>query len=165
MTEKELMAMPPLTFPCHQLTLARGDKDQLKVFDPLREKFVLLTPEEYVRQNFVRWMIDALGYPKSHLANEVEIKLNSTKKRCDTVAYGRYCEPLIIVEYKAPSVDITQDTFDQIVRYNRELKARYLVVTNGLRVYCCIIDYDRDSYNFIRLVPHYNDAAGMPGVN
>lgn len=165
MKEQELKTLRPLSIPYASLRLAKDEKDNLKVFDPLRKKFVALTPEEFVRQNFVGWLTTHFGYPASLMANEVEIELNGTKKRCDTVVYGRQCQPLMIIEYKAPDVEITQNTFDQIVRYNRELKARYLIVSNGRNHYCCVIDYERDSYNFIRLIPQYNEAAGMPGIN
>lgn len=165
MTEKELKNLPVLAFPYADLKLVKDKDDNLKIYDILRQKYVSLTPEEFIRQNFVHWLINHHGYLKSHMANEMEIKLNQTRKRCDTVVFDRECSPLMIIEYKAPSVEITQETFDQIVRYNRELMAKYLVVTNGKRIYCCKLDYVNDSYNFIRLIPDYNEAAGMPGVN
>lgn len=165
MKEEDIKRLPPLSIPYANLRLAKDGEGNIKVFDGLRKKFVSLTPEEYIRQNFVNWLSTHLGYPMSLMANEVEINLNGTKKRCDTVVYDRKCEPLMIIEYKNPEVEITQKTFDQIVRYNREMKAKYLVVANGLKTYCCIIDYDRDSYHFIRTIPTYNEAAGMPGIN
>lgn len=165
MKENDVRKLPPLSIPYAQLRLSKDEDGELKVFDILRNKFVALTPEEFVRQNFVHWLISHHGYPQSLMANEVEIRLNDTRKRCDTVVYNRCCEPLMIVEYKAPDVEITQQTFDQIVRYNRELKARYLVVANGLQVYCCIIDYQRDTYHFIKNIPGFDDASGMPGIN
>lgn len=165
MTDADFKKLPPLSIPYADLKIARDEKGNLKIFDILRNKYIALTPEEFVRQNFVNWLISHHHYPKSLMANEMEINLNNTKKRCDTVVFDRECRPLMIVEYKAPDVSITQDTFDQIVRYNRELKAKYLVVTNGVKIYCCLIDYNRDSYHFIRLIPDYNEAAGLPGVN
>ena len=165
MKEQDFKALPALHLPYAELRIAKDEQDNLKVYDIIRRKFVSLTPEEFVRQNFVHWLSSSLGYPQSHMANEVEIKLNDTKKRCDTVVFGRECEPLVIVEYKAPSVEITQQTFDQIVRYNREIHAKYLIVSNGLRHYCCLIDYTRDTYHFIRNIPTYLDAIGMPGIN
>lgn len=165
MKEEDLKKLPPLALPIADLKMARDEKGALKVFDPVRKKFVALTPEEFVRQNFVAWLVNDFGYPISLTSNEVEIKVNDTRKRCDTVIFGRDCQPLVIVEYKAPDVDITQDTFDQIVRYNMKLKARYLIVSNGRQHYCCVIDYKRDSYNFIPKIPSYLEAAGMPGEN
>ena len=96
------------------------------IFDPVRRKFVALTPEEWVRQHFVNYLISDKGYPKELLANEVPLKLNGTCKRCDTVAYNRFLTPLMIVEYKAPHIEITSSVFDQIVRYNMVLHVRYL---------------------------------------
>ena len=110
------------------------------IFDPVRRKFVALTPEEWVRQHFVNYLISDKGYPKELLANEVPLKLNGTSKRCDTVAYNRFLTPLMIVEYKAPHIEITRTVFDQIVRYNMVLHVRYLAVSNGFSHFCCKID-------------------------
>lgn len=165
MKEEELKALPPLSFPYSQLKLVKDGEGNIKVFDQLRNKFMVLTPEEFVRQNFVSWLVKDFGYPRSLMANEVTIKLNDTSKRCDTVVFDRMGKPLMIIEYKAPNVEITQSTFDQIVRYNIELKAKYLVVTNGRNNYCCVVDYTRNTYNFIRMIPSFNDAVGMPGIN
>lgn len=165
MTEKELRAMPPLNIPVGRLKIEEDKAGILKIFDTFRNKFVILTPEEWVRQNFANWLVEAHGYPRSLMANEYEIKLNGTRKRCDTVVFGRQCEPIIIVEYKAPDVEITQNVFDQIVRYNLELKAKYLIVSNGLRHFCCVMDYKNNSYNFIPVIPGYDQAAGMPAEN
>ncbi len=145
----------PLNLPPAQLRLSRGN-GVIKVFDRLRKKHVVLTPEEYVRQNFIAWMIDYLAYPSSLMANEIGIDLNGTKKRCDTVVFNSDGSPFMIVEYKAPDVAITQQVFDQIVRYNMVLHARYLTVTNGLRHYCCRMDYANRSYNFLPSVPVYS---------
>ena len=106
-----------------------------EVFDPLRQKYVVLTPEEFVRQHFTAWMQGRYHYPASLMANEVGIVVNGTKKRCDTVVYDRNGNPLIIVEYKRPDVAITQNVFDQIVRYNMLLRAKYLIVSNGCNHY------------------------------
>lgn len=165
MKEEDLRKLPSLSIPYADLRLAKDSEGNLNVYDKLRKKFVRLTPEEFVRQNFISYLTDALGFPASLIANEMTIKLNNTSKRCDSVVFDRAGEPLMIVEYKAPDVEISQATFDQIVRYNMELKARYLVVFNGVSQYCCRIDYTNGSYNFIRKIPTYNEAAGMPGVN
>lgn len=164
MKENELKKLPPLAVPYAELKIAKDEEGNLKIFDILRNKFVNLTPEEFVRQNVVNWLIKDLHYPKSLMANEVEIILNDTKKRCDSVVYNKDCQPLMILEFKAPDVEITQSTFDQIVRYNRILKAKYLVVSNGLRQYCCVIDYEKETYHFIPKIPDYAEAC-MPGVN
>lgn len=147
----------PLSLPPARLQL-RPDGDSRRggaeVYDRLRAKWVALTPEEWVRQNFVDFLIENRGWPRALMANEVAITLNATSRRCDTVLYTRSLQPLCIVEYKAPEVAITQKVFDQIARYNSVLQAPYLVVTNGLRHFCCRYGGDA-GYTFLRAVPTY----------
>ena len=127
------------------------------IFDPVRRKYVALTPEEWVRQHFVNYLITHKGYPKELLANEVPLKLNGTSKRCDSVAYNRFLAPLMIVEYKAPTIEITSAVFDQIVRYNMVLHVRYLAVSNGISHFCCKIDYENLTYSFLEGIPEYKE--------
>ena len=127
------------------------------IFDPLRKKYIALTPEEWVRQHFVHFLTDFKGYPKGLLANEVQLNLNGTKKRCDTVLYNKDLSARMIVEYKAPHVEITQAVFDQITRYNMVLKVEYLIVSNGLRHYCCRIDYNTMQCTFLPDIPAYTE--------
>lgn len=148
--------MLPLNLPPCSLKIS-NDADKYSVFDVLRKKYIVLTPEEWVRQHFVHFLIEHKGFPQALLANEVQIRLNATKKRCDTVLYRRDLSARLIVEYKAPSVEITQAVFDQITRYNMVLKVDYLIVTNGLQHYCCQIDYTRQTYCFLPEIPAYNE--------
>ena len=104
----------------------------------------------------MNYLITNKGYPKELLANEVPLKLNGTSKRCDTVAYNRFLTPLMIVEYKAPHIEITSSVFDQIVRYNMVLHVRYLAVSNGISHFCCKIDYENLTYSFLEGIPEYN---------
>lgn len=129
----------------------------LKVFDPLRKKYVALTPEEYVRQHFTAWMTGSLGYPASLMSNEVSLKLNKTSRRCDTVVFRSDGSPSVIVEYKAPTVAISQNVFDQIARYNMVLRSRFLIVSNGLSHFCCEMDYGRDTYRFLPFIPVWSE--------
>jgi hypothetical protein len=131
--------------------------EKLTVFDKLRRRFVALTPEEWVRQHFVNFLITAKGYPPSLIANEIQINLNNQKRRCDSVIYDRNLTPLMIVEYKAPEVAITQNVFDQIVRYNIVLRVGYLIVSNGLNHYCCRMDYENQTFEYLPDIPAYND--------
>ena len=131
------------------------------VFDVLRRKYVALTPEEWVRQHFVHYLIAQKNYPAECIGNEVSITLNGTRKRCDSVVYGQQAEPLMIVEYKAPNVDISQQVFEQISRYNFKLKVGWLIVSNGLQHYCCQIDYESGSYRFVEDIPTYDDIKGV----
>ena len=127
------------------------------IFDIVRRRYVALTPEEWVRQHFVHFLIAHKGYPQALLANEVSIRLNNTVKRCDTVLYRRDLTARLVVEYKAPHVEVTQEVFDQITRYNMALRVDYLIVSNGLSHYCCRIDYVRNAYHFLPDVPCYSD--------
>lgn len=148
--------MLPLNLPPCSLKISNG-AGKYSVFDVLRKKYIALTPEEWVRQHFVHYLIEHKGFPQALLANEVQIRLNATKKRCDTVLYRRDLSARLIVEYKAPSVEITQAVFDQITRYNMVLKVDYLIVTNGLQHYCCQIDYTRQAYCFLPEIPAYSE--------
>ena len=139
------------------MRISRDRNNNIKIFDSIRKKFVSLTPEEYVRQHFTNWLINYLHYPMGLIANEVNISLNSTIKRCDTIVYSNTGDPMMIIEYKAPHISINQNVFDQIVRYNMVLKTKYLVVSNGMQHYCCIIDYENNSYQFIPHIPTYEE--------
>ncbi len=130
---------------------------KLTVFDRLRRKFVALTPEEWVRQHFVNYLIEEKGYPQVLMANEIQINLNNQKKRCDSVVYDKELTPLVILEYKSPEVNISQAVFDQIVRYNIVLKVKYLIVSNGLNHYCCKMDYESQTFDYLPDVPVYNE--------
>lgn len=125
------------------------------IFDVIRKRYVALTPEEWVRQHFVNYLIVHKGFPQSLMANEVNLNLNGTKKRCDTVLYKRDLSARVIVEYKAPHIEITQNVFDQITRYNMVLRVDYLIVSNGIQHYCCLMDYDNQSYTFLKEIPNY----------
>ena len=127
------------------------------IFDVIRRRYVALTPEEWVRQHFVHFLLAHKGYPQALMANEVQVQLNGTKKRCDTVLYRRDLTARMIVEYKAPEIEITQKVFDQITRYNMVLKVDYLIVSNGLQHYCCRIDYEHNSYTFLQDIPEYQN--------
>lgn len=125
------------------------------IYDPLRHKEVALTPEEWVRQHFVNFLITVKGYPPERIANEVSIRLNTTSKRCDTVIYDDFLQPLVVVEYKAPEIAITDSVFEQISRYNSVLRVPYLIVSNGLTHYCCRMDYRTMQCGFMEAIPSY----------
>ena len=125
------------------------------IFDFLRRKYVALTPEEWVRQHFVHFLVEHKGYPKGLLANEVELKAGEKRLRCDTLLYTADMHPRMIIEYKAPTIQIQQKTFDQISAYNLLLKVDFLIVSNGLQHHCCKMDYDTQSYTFLEGIPDY----------
>lgn len=147
-----------LNLPEFDIQLRRDDATgAMQVYDQLRQKWVALTPEEWVRQHFVNYLITEHGYPRALMANEVGLRLNNTLRRCDTVVYSRSAEPIAIVEYKAQTVKITQHVFDQIARYNMVLNAPVLIVSNGITHYCCRYDFEHKKYRYLREIPAYKD--------
>lgn len=147
--------MDKLNLPPAPLRVESKAGCQDRVLDPLRRRFVVLTPEEWVRQHFVHFLIAYKGYPAGLMGNEVSLTLNDTARRCDTVVYDRSGHPWMIVEYKAPSVAVTRKVFEQILRYNLVLHAPYLTVSNGLSTYCCHIDHASGQHTFLDDLPHY----------
>lgn len=125
------------------------------IFDFIRKKFVILTPEEWVRQNFLRFMVEEKKYPASLIAVEMEFKLNNLSKRSDAVIYNKKGLPFLILEFKAPDIKINQKVFDQIARYNMKFNVEFLIVSNGLDHYCCKIDYEKQNYFFFKEVPEF----------
>ena len=121
----------------------------------LRKKNLVCTPEEWVRQHCIQYLIQEKGYPKSLINVEKELTINSLKKRYDIVIYNTDGSIHLIVECKAPKISINQKAFDQIARYNLELNATFLMVTNGLNHYYCNIDFEKESYNFLKEIPSY----------
>ena len=148
--------MLELNLPPFEKKITKKD-DKPFILDPIRRQYVALTPEEWVRQHFVHFLTGHKGYPWSLMANEVQLKLNSMSRRCDTVVYDRSLHPRVIIEYKAPTVNITQKVFEQICRYNMVLQVDYLIVSNGLAHYCCRIDYSTRSYSFLEEIPSYEN--------
>lgn len=131
--------------------------DTPKIFDTLRQKFIAMTPEEWVRQNFVHYLIEYKQYIPTLMANEITLKLNGMSRRCDTVIYDIQLRPRMIIEYKAPYIEIKQKVFNQISRYNIVLRVDYLIVSNGLTHYCCKMDYENQTYSFLPDIPTYNE--------
>jgi len=126
------------------------------IFDPFRKKHVALTPEEWVRQNFVQYMVYELNYPIGLISTEMALTVHQLIRRCDIVAFDKTGKPRVIVECKAPSVKINQKTFDQIATYNLKLNVDYLIVTNGLTHYCCKMNTQMNTYNFQDTLPDFS---------
>ena len=143
-----------LNLPTFEIKL-QGTPERPRIFDILRRRYIALTPEEWVRQNFVHYLTEHKGYPAALMANEISLSIGNKKLRADSVLYDRKLRPRMIVEYKAPSVAITQKVFDQITAYNMLLHVDYLVVSNGLQHYCCQMDYNNRSYEFLKEIPDY----------
>ena len=150
---------PELNLPPAELRIKKEPGGQTRIYDCCRERWVSLTPEEWVRQRFVAMLKSTLGYPGSRIGNEIGLRFNGMIRRCDTVVYDRWASPSVIVEYKAPSVAISQKTFDQIARYNMVLGVRFLIVSNGMQHYCCELRAD-GSYAFRRELPRWEEVDG-----
>ena len=125
------------------------------IFDPIRRKQLVLAPEELVRQLVICHLIESLGYNKNRIKVEKSLKVNTLSRRCDILVYDLSVKAFLLVECKAPKVEITQDTFQQIARYNMPLRVPYLLVTNGIKTYCCQINYQEQTFHFLDHIPQY----------
>lgn len=148
--------MTRLNLPPFEIKL-RGTKAQPQIFDILRKKYIALTPEEWVRQHFIHFLVEHKGYPAALMANEIQLKVGEKTLRADSVLYSRELKPRMIIEYKAPHIPITQKVFDQISIYNMLLHVDYLVVSNGLQHYICKMDYNDKKYLFLEDIPDYEE--------
>lgn len=148
--------MYKLNLPQYDIRIRESNGRQT-ILDVLRRRYVTLTPEEWVRQHFIHYLIEHKGYPAMYLANEVELKSGTKKLRCDSVLYDANLRPRMIIEYKAPTIELKQSVFDQISTYNLLLHVDYLIVSNGLQHYCCKMDYENQKYLFMRDIPEYKD--------
>ena len=149
-----------LNLPSYEIKIAERQGKRM-IFDVLRRKYVALTPEEWVRQHFVHWLVDQKGYPKGLLGNEVALKCGDKTLRCDSILYNKEAKPLMIIEYKAPTVAVTQRVFSQISTYNLLLHVDYLLVSNGVQHYCCKMDYEKQTYVFLNDIPTYSEISNQ----
>ena len=146
--------MQKLNFPAYTFRF-KNSENKVAIFDVIRKKFIILTPEEWVRQHTVQFLLEEKKYPKSYINVEKLIKVNDTSKRYDIAVFKPNGELFLLIECKAPEVPISQDTFDQIARYNLKLKAEYLMVTNGLNHYFCQMDFENEKYIFLKELPNF----------
>ena len=147
--------MQVLNFPKYNFRFKSNENNPL-IFDEIRKKFVVLTPEEWVRQHVIQWLLKDKKYSKSHINVEKQLQLNDTLKRYDIVVFNKDGSIHLLIECKAPNVQITQQTFDQIARYNFILNASLLMVTNGLSHYYCTVDFENERYSFLENLPNFN---------
>ncbi|HLP74386.1 MAG TPA: type I restriction enzyme HsdR N-terminal domain-containing protein [Bacteroidales bacterium] len=148
--------LPPYTF---KITGTEGNE---MILDPIRRKYVRLTPEEWVRQNFVRYLVSEGKYPPGLLGIEVNFILNKLRRRVDILVHNRFGKPVMIVECKEPGVKIDDKVFEQIVTYNLGLKVPFIVVTNGLVHYACRVKTDETGYDFLNVIPLYEELNSEP---
>ena len=147
--------MQQLSLPTFNFKL-RNEIGKVSIFDTFRKKYVALTPEEWVRQHFLHWLVNYKGFPSGLIAVETSLKYNRLKKRADAIVYNKSGKPMMIVECKAPEVTITQDAFDQIAIYNYKVGVKYLAVTNGLKHFCCQWMTSSGSWMFLEDFPDFN---------
>jgi type I site-specific restriction endonuclease len=146
--------MKTLNLPTYQFSFKEENK-KTKIFDAIRKKYLVLTPEEWVRQHVVRFLVEEKGFPSNLIAIEMGLKLNGLQKRADILVYSKQGKPILLVECKAPHVKIDQKVFDQIGRYNITFKLPYLLVTNGMEHFCAQIDFNSKDFFFLQEIPEY----------
>lgn len=146
--------MQPLNFPNYTFRF-KNSENKMSIFDEIRKKFIQLTPEEWVRQHVVQFLIEEKNYPKSYINVEKVVKVNGMSKRYDIVVFNPDGSIFLLIECKAPEINISQTTFDQIARYNMILNANFLMVTNGLNHYFCQMDFQKKTYHFLKELPHF----------
>ena len=149
--------MIKLNLPEYSFRFQKSEKG-LQIFDSLRKKFLVLTPEEWVRQNFIEYLIQEKKYPASLIAIETGLKYNKLQKRSDITVHDRKGNVWMIIECKAPEIKLSQETFNQAATYNiaNKTKTKYLAITNGLKHYCCEMNYEQEKYTFLKDFPLYN---------
>ena len=146
--------MQKLNFPSYKFRLKNSENKTL-IYDEIRKKFIVLQPEEWVRQHCLQFLIQEKKYPKSLINVEKTLTINSLKKRYDIVVFNTDGSIFLIVECKSPKIKINQKAFDQIATYNIKLKAEYLMVTNGITHYYSFIDFKKESYTFLKEIPNF----------
>jgi hypothetical protein len=148
--------MRKLNLPAYEFRY-KTEGEMTLVLDVYRKRFVKLTPEEEVRQRFARYLVEEKGFPATLIMTEYSLKLNKLTRRCDILVHKPAGHPALLVECKAPEVSISQASFDQVARYNLAFKVSYLIVTNGLKHYCCQLDFETEEISFLSEIPAYAD--------
>ncbi len=152
--------MENLNLPTYSFKI-KSELQRKLIFDSIRKKYIVLTPEEWVRQNFIRYLIEEKGYPASLIAVEKKVNVNLLPQRSDIVLYNSNANPVMIVECKSAKIKITQDVFNQVARYNMKLRVPFLVVSNRLRHFCCYMDYEKKSFRFLEDIPDYKTIKDL----
>jgi hypothetical protein len=147
--------MRKLNLPAYEFNIREEEGKQF-VLDVFRKKYVMLTPEEEVRQRFARYLVEERNYPASLMMTEVALKLNEMTQRCDILVHKPAGKAAVLVECKAPEVNVARSTFDQAARYNMVFRVKYLMVTNGLKHYCCYLDFESRKVHFLEEIPYYD---------
>lgn len=153
------MQLPRLNFPDYEFKLQRSsdERQSLKIFDIIRKKFVSLTPEEWVRQHLLHFLVNERKFPQSLVSVEKKLLINNLEKRTDVVIYSSSLKPILLAECKSPKIPLTQAVFDQAARYNMTLNVGYFLITNGLESFICRIDHANQGYSFLNEIPTYEE--------
>lgn len=146
-----------LNLPEFDIKTRKNKSNNVEVFDIFRKKYVVLTPEEWVRQHFLHYLINQKVYPPSLIGVEKGLTINKMQKRFDAIVFDNIGKPVILIEFKSPTVKLEQKTFDQVAAYNFNLKVKYLIISNGLAHYCCQMDYTKNTFAFLPDIPNFNE--------
>lgn len=150
--------MLQLNLPDHNFK-TKDENGKKLIFDSQRKRFVALTPEEWVRQNFIQFLIKSKGYPAELLAVEKQLTINRMKKRCDAILYNQFAEPIVIIEFKSPNIAISQAVFDQVAVYNSKLQVDYFMISNGIEHFCCKVNASSAKYEFFSEIPDFTQLV------
>jgi hypothetical protein len=151
----QIIRMQALNLPTYLFNI-KSEGGRKFILDVIRRKFVALTPEEWVRQNFIRYLNEEKQYPLPLMSVESSFALYKLSKRSDVLIHDRRGKPMAIVECKSPEVKINKEVFDQIIRYNLNYKLSYLIVTNGLQHFCCQLNHQHQTSEFLKDIPTFN---------
>jgi hypothetical protein len=146
-----------LNLPSYDFKTRMTESGKTEIFDSVRKKYLVLTPEEWVRQNFIQFLIHEKSYPPSLILIEKGLNVHQLKRRFDAVVYTNGGQPAMLLEFKAPGVKVNQQVFQQIANYNLQLRVKYLLVSNGLKHYCCEMDYVKQSFVFLSDIPDFSE--------
>lgn len=149
--------MEQLNFPEYSFRITRNKENKLVIFDVYRKKSLILTPEEWVRQNILRYLVEEKNFPAALISSEAGLKINTLSRRYDALIYDRKGKPLLLIECKAPKVSVNQAVFDQVGAYNQTIKAKYILVTNGLKHFCCRHDESNGKFEFLGEIPIFDN--------
>jgi hypothetical protein len=149
--------MEKLNLPLHPLKTRLSSQKKTEIFDEFRKKYIVLTPEEWVRQQFLWYLIEVKKYPASLIALEKGLIINQLQKRFDAVVHNKIGLPIMLLEFKSPDIKLEQNVFDQIASYNMKLRVKYLLISNGLQHYCCSMNYENEKIIFLNEIPNYNE--------
>lgn len=144
-----------LNLPEFDIKTRKTKNGKVEVFDAFRKKYIALTPEEWVRQHFLQYLVNRKKYPASLISVEKGLTINKMQKRFDAVVFDNKGTPIVLIEFKSPKVELDQKTFNQISRYNLKMKVKYLIISNGLKHFCCRMDYENNYYTFLREIPDF----------